>query len=129
MEVIDVAKMARVLLNDTGDQLYHTDVLLPFIQLAYGEAEKHLSVNGIGAAKEVSTVILLDAYKKVIDVNDINDMVLPISVGERGPGETGSFSTMYMKRWEPDLQPDVVLNYWAWRGNEIKLVGATQPGK
>ena len=60
MEVADVGQMARVLLNDTSTQLYTNDVLLPFIQLAYGEAEKELSVNGIGAVKEISQVVLLE---------------------------------------------------------------------
>jgi hypothetical protein len=125
MEVIDVARMARVLLNDTEEQVYKTDVLLPFIQLAYGEAEKHLSVNGIGAAKEVISTIPITAGMKAITVNEINDMVLPIAVSERTPGET-TFSDMYMKRWEPGVEPDIILHYWTWRGNEIKLIGATQ---
>src|SRR5678816_689403 len=88
MEVADVSNLARVLLNDVGMQVYTNNVLLPFIQLAYGEAEKHLSVNGIGSTKELSQMVLVTPGMTAITVNDINDMVLPIHVSERGPGET-----------------------------------------
>ena len=124
MEVADVGQMARVLLNDTGTQLYTNDVLLPFIQLAYGEAAKELGVNGIGAVKEISQVVLLETGEKNITVNEINDMELPISLSERGVGES-SFYPMYPKPWDITAEPTSELRYWTWRENEIKTPGAT----
>ena len=120
MEVIDVCKLARVLLNDTGIQLYTNDVLLPFVQLAYGEAEKHLTVNGIGAVKELSQVVPVTPSMKAITVNEINDMVLPIALSERGPGET-QFTEMTMGKWEGIDNPGPTIGRWVWRENEIKF--------
>lgn|SRR5678816_3142498 len=123
MEVADVSNLARVLLNDVGMQVYTNNVLLPFIQLAYGEAEKHLSVNGIGSTKELSQMVLVTPGMTAITVNDINDMVLPIHVSERGPGET-SYVPLTMGKWEGN-EPGSVIGRWIWRENEIKFAGVT----
>jgi len=123
MEVEDVCKLARVLLNDVGIQLYTNDVMLPFVQLAYGEAEKHLTVNGIGAVKELSQVVPILTGTKAITINEINDMVIPIHLSERGQGDT-DFSPMTMGKWESNT-PGPILGRWVWRENEIKLNGAT----
>ena len=125
MEVDDVCRMSRVLLNDVGIQIYTDDVLLPFVQLAYGEAEKHLTVNGIGAVKELSQVVTVIPPQKTITVNEINDMVLPIALSERGQGET-DFSPMTMGKWESTAEPSSsVIGRWIWRENEIKFAGST----
>ena len=123
MEVADVSNLARVLLNDVGMQVYTNNVLLPFIQLAYGEAEKHLSVNGIGSTKELSQMVLVTPGMTAITVNEINDMVLPIHVSERGPGET-SYVPLTMGKWEGN-EPGPVIGRWIWRENEIKFAGVT----
>jgi hypothetical protein len=125
MEVIDVAKLARVLLNDTGIQIYTNEVMLPFIQLAYGEAEKQLTVNGIGAVKELSQMVPVDVGMKAITINEINDMVIPIHLSERGPGET-SYTPMTMGKWEGS-EPGPIVGRWIWRENEIKFAGVTTP--
>jgi hypothetical protein len=126
MEVIDVGNLARPLLNDRSAQIYTNDVLLPYIQLAYGEAHKQLAVNGIGAVKEISAVIPVDVSMKAITIDEINDMQLPISLSERGAGET-SYSPMYPRTWESTTEPGPILGSWTWRENEIKLIGASAP--
>jgi hypothetical protein len=124
MEVADVGELTRSLLNDIEGQLYNNTVLLPYIKLAYGEAEKELNVNGISTTKEIMSSLPIPKGMTAITINDINDMVLPLDLGERTPGAT-SFIPMTMRSWDTTSEPSGELRYWVWRENEIKLLGAT----
>jgi len=126
MIVSDVTERARkVFLNDTDVQLYTDEVLFPFVQQAYGEAEKELNLNGISTTEEWSTVISVAAgVEPVIGLNEINDLVLPLELSERAVGET-YYTDMYKRPWLPDTERTEYLIYWDWRENEIKLLGST----
>lgn len=123
MEVTDVGVKVRALLNDVEGQLYTNAVLLPFVNLAYGEAQKELNVNSSGTVKEVTGVITVVAGDTEITIDDIADMILPLELRERAVGET-VFVDMDKKMWEENAEQVDILQNWVWRENEIKLLGA-----
>jgi hypothetical protein len=123
--VLEVADRARrVYLNDAGVEQYSNEVMLPFIQQAYGEAQIELTLNGLGITKERSTTLSVAAGESpVITTVELPDLVTPLELAERAPGET-YFYPMAKLDWEPNTERTGELRYWNWRENEIKLLGA-----
>jgi len=125
MIVSDVTALARVLLNDVGDQLYHDSVLLPFVQQAYREAQKELTLNNIQVTNEISSVLpIASGDNPELDETDIADLILPLSLSERAQGSSEQFISMTKTDWEPEIDKTDTLLFWNWRENAIKFRGA-----
>lgn len=123
--VSDVADEARPLLNDADVQLYTDAVLLPYIKKAYDEITKELILREIQPIRELSAniQILSSTPNPVINNIQIPDLFVPIALKEST--NQSDWTPMIMQDWEPDSQKDSLLRFWAWRGDEIKLLGAT----
>jgi len=125
--VADVAERARkVYMNDANVELYSNEIMLPFIQQAYGEMQLELNLNGLSTNKEISTVLTIGIGINVITNIQIVDMVMPLDLFERAVGEgDDKFVRMEKTSWESNTLPSETLKKWNWRENEIKLIGST----
>lgn len=123
--VSDVADEARVLLNDADIQLYTDAILLPYIKKAYDEITKQLILREVEPIRELSAniPILSSTPSPVINNIQIPDLFVPIALKESA--NQNDWTPMFMRDWEPDSEKSDLLRFWAWRGDEIKLLGAT----
>lgn len=118
----------KPLLNDPQGIIYTDTALLPLLKKAYRELQARLSRAGMGVAKEVSSVVPVNAG--VIALGDgsglPSGLLYPIELkeGDRG-ASIQNFFPMGEATWEPTFEQTGELKVWAWREEEIKFTGAT----
>lgn len=117
---------ARVYLNDTGKQIWTDAILLPFLKEAHRDMLLVLLLNGISVLREKSATINVAAVTG-LTLTLPADLLEPIWLKERAQSSSNpdDWTPMTEVDFEPDINQDVNLNYWCWREEEIKLVGAT----
>lgn len=117
---------ARAYLNDTGKQIWTDAVLLPYLKEAHKDLLLVLWLNGLPVVREKSAVINVTAITG-LTLTLPSDLLEPIWLKERAQGSSVNISWIPMSEtdFEPDIQQDTTLRYWAWREEQIKLVGAT----
>lgn len=120
----------RVYLNDYEAKLATNVTLLPLLNKAYKDIQGELIDNGVSVAREKSSALTLPANTLTITFTSSpalpTNLLYPIRLDEKFSGQDDTFYIPMQERtWEPDLIQTERLNYWAWRDNEIKLVGAT----
>lgn len=116
---------AQALLNDPNGVSYTTAKLMPLLNKAYRELQTKLQKAGQSTAKEVSSDLTIVAgTTSLSDGGQLpSDLLYPINLYEQINSE---FIRMQEKFWEPIIDQTTRLQYWNWREDEIKLVGATQ---
>jgi hypothetical protein len=74
-----------------------------------------------------SCIILVPAGARCLGSNQPDTLVEPISIMERIPGtDMEDFELMIRMTFIPTVDLDEDLTYWAWQGQQIKFLGATQ---
>jgi hypothetical protein len=119
---------AKPLLNDPQGIIYNDTVLLPLVSKAYRELQIRLARSGMGSTKEVA-----ERVPVAVGATSLGDgsglppgLLYPIELREAPTGSRlEEFSHMEERNWEPTFQQTTELRVWAWREEEIKLVGCT----
>lgn len=121
----DVMNEARkVYLNDASATLYTNTVLLPFVQSAYADLASDLMLNGLQPLREISAVI--DVAAGATSLNLPADFLTPIILRERLADSAEDWTDMVELSFEPAItQQGTTLDYWVYREDGIKFVGAT----
>jgi len=128
----DVMTEAAALLNDQGMTNFNTTNMLPFIKKANDELQLDLALIGISVIKEIYALTTIPQLADPVGTlsmvfpNPPTDMIVPVALEERKLGDTGVFTPMRQKDWEPNVSAVQTLRFWAWREMEIKLRGAIQ---
>lgn len=117
----------KPLLNDPQGIIYTDDALLPLLKKAYKELQARLARAGMGVAKEVSSVIPVNAG--VVALGDGSGLpsgfLYPIELKEAARGASQEeFFLMGESTWEETTQVVAELQMWSWREEEIKFRGA-----
>jgi len=119
----DVFLRTRAILNDTAIDLYTDEVLQPYLRIANDDLSDELVDNGAPSQKEVSTDIVLNVGFKTLLLPD--NMIYPIEIFEKNQGEDDSYyRKMDQREFLPNLLPGKELGYWAWREQNVNLLGA-----
>jgi hypothetical protein len=120
---------ARVILNDPTGAIYQDTPMIALGNKVYKELQNKVSALGINTTKEVSTAI--DVPAGTVELIDSallpTDLISPIRLYERADGSTLASDWMEMeeKSWLPNQSQETRLNYWQWREEGIKFLGAT----
>lgn len=125
MTADDIMADAAVLLNDREQVQWSDTDLLPFLQKAYREFSLRARELGIQSIMEVSAKVDIPTSKTSITTTDILDLSYPIKLAERADGSADLYYPMTELTWDPQIEKAESLDYWVWREDEIKLVGAT----
>ena len=125
MTADDIITDAAVLLNDREQVQWSDTDLLPFVQKAYREFSIRSRELGIQSMLEISAKVEIPTSKTSITTSDILDLSYPIQVLEREDGSSDLYSPMTELQWEPQQEKAQSLDYWIWREDEIKFLGAT----
>lgn len=120
----DVMDLAASLLNDKRKRLYNYDVQLPYLKIAADDLEMELANNDISLTDDVCDInVLAGATNLVLPC----DFFLPIKLEERPLSSTNAddFVDMEERDFTPSNRQTDVLQYWAFRNNQVKLLGST----
>jgi hypothetical protein len=128
-----VLDSARTHLNDEYGSLWTDQKLLPKLQEAHRELQSTLFLAGIPVINDVTAVLTVPA--NVIDGQNVDmstvagyptNLVRPIWMKERTVGQQNQdFIDMIEVDFIPSISKDTRLVYWAWIGQTIMLLGAT----
>jgi hypothetical protein len=122
--VAAVTTEVQALLNDTGAILYSAERILPFVNKAYRECQDALNLHGLSNLKEESAAMTVLAGA-IIVTSPPSDMLRPTEIAERTVGSTSPYTLMDERSWPPEEIQSERLNYWVWREEAIKFLGAT----
>ena len=125
LKMKDVIDEAASLLNDFGLSSWTKERLIQHGFQAHRQLQVKLALNGIPVLKEVSAVITVLVGATDLGENQPSDLIEPKSLWERKAGSSDTFVLMQEKGWEPEQVQSSTLNYWNWRGERIKFLGAT----
>jgi len=118
---------ARVYLNDNTGTTWSDIILMPFLQEAHSEMVQELDVNGVGVLKQQTSPITVLAGALNLSANQPLNILEPISMMERNPGEDAEFfQDMIKVNFLPEVDQDEDLVYWTFNQQTIAFLGATQ---
>lgn len=122
----EVLAEAAVQLNDPSQVTFTNAKLLPLLKKAWGELEVKLQRSGIQMLKEVSAVLVVPANTLILNTLGTfpTDFISPVELKER-PNSNSGWKPMTETAWEPTQSQETILQYWAYREDQIKLLGAT----
>ncbi len=120
-------------LNDTAQDNFTNDVILPYAQDAADELQLQLELYGALVLEKMSPIIKVPQFTGAVGTSqDLlslgllpNDMLEPQKVEERLSGSTDLFYDMTRRMWEPNILPTDSLRYWDYREENIFFIGAT----
>jgi len=124
---------ARSYLNDTNAVTWPDARLFPFLQEAHRELSAKLVANGVAVVRQQTAQILVPALNQVLGQcgpiplpNTPSNLVFPLSIVEKQTNDDVEFYVdMQQMNFVPLVDPVEELIYWAWIGQQIMLVGAT----
>lgn len=120
-------KSARTYLGDTNGISWPDHVLMPMLQEAHGELVQECERFSLSVIMNQSTIITVNAGELTLGTNQPATLVEPITIMERVPGtDTENFQPMLRLTFIPLQDQDQDLKYWAWLGQVITFLGATQ---
>src|SRR6266568_377499 len=123
---LDAIKSARIYLNDINGITWSDSLLMPLLQEAYGEILQELDLNQLGVLKYESCPILVPAGHFDLGTDQPLNILDPISMLEKAPGESDDFyQEMILVDYLPKQDMNYNLLYWTWRREVIKFIGAT----
>jgi hypothetical protein len=119
----------KVLLNDPSGTIYPDDKVLPLMQKAYRELQTRMMLHSLPVLKEsVAAVPVAAGVTQLSDGAGLPDnLVYPTELAERASGTSALYSPMTETFWEKEAKPGTSLNFWSWREEEVKFLGATTP--
>jgi len=118
---------ARVYLNDINGITWTDAILMPILQEAFRELIQELDLNGAGVLKQQTDPITVYSGALDLGANQPYNILEPISMMERNPGEDADFFLdMIQVGFLPEVDKDENLIYWSFNGQIISFVGATQ---
>lgn len=126
---------AQALLDPTGQQLFSTARLMPYLNIAYSALrDEGVASREVTAAENVATITGFDAAAKH-DLGDfvkpgapLASMAAPLTIRERPAGSgDDDWSDLERVAELPARTPDDRLRSYEWRGGNVYFVGATQP--
>lgn len=125
--VSDVTLEAAALLNDANQRMYSDVVLLPFVKKAWKEIENKFIELGVPTVVDWSAAISVPASTTEANITLPSNLISPISLQERVVGQD---DTQWVDMEEVGELPSRVrtstITEWEWRGDTIKILGATQ---
>jgi hypothetical protein len=125
-----VTALAQSILNDAVGDYWNFDLLLPFLQLAFGDMTDQLQLNEVPVTRQTNVILTVPAGTTVIAFGTMpslpEDFKLPLSVEERLAGQD---NTDWIPVRECDDVPDDIVTellrwYW-WDGNQLNFLGST----
>lgn len=120
-------KSARIYLNDINGLTWSESILMPLLQEAFGEMMQELDVNQLGVLKYQTPVITVIAGQLNLGTNQPTNILEPISMQERTPGDTAdSFVDMYKVNFLPEETVSQYLTWWCWNAELITFLGSDQ---
>lgn len=123
---IAALKSARVYLNDINAITWSDSILMPILQEAHGELVQELERFSLPVIFNQSAVIFVPAFAINLGANQPLLLVEPLSVMERVPGsDMDSFIDMTQVTFIPLEDQTQELRWWAWLGQVITFLGAT----
>lgn len=118
------------LLNDTILSNYTYVAQRPFLQIALDELQELLELDNVPITNKVSSVIPITAG--VVGIGDVGQPALPAGLVEIQElwEQVGSSTVSYVPMTRVEFIPltmvqSAQLQYWAWIGEKIQLLGAT----
>lgn len=114
---------ARSYLNDSSGSMWDDSKLIPHLQEAHRDLQIMLWLNGLPVLKEKSTI--LSVPSGTITLTLPSDLIEPQWLKERASGSSEAWVAVTESDWEPDTLQQISLQYWTWREEEIKFLGAT----
>ncbi len=129
-KVGEIFEMVRAFMNDNKDAVYHNDVLVPYLKIAYDELKLDLEDYSIPINILTSDGILVTAG--VTEIGGSDGPPLPahlieiIEIYERTNGTNNDYMQMTRQITLPKTeQQTTFLEVWTWQGQKVKLLGAT----
>ena len=118
---------AQVLLNDSSGALYPTATLLPFVKKAWRELQnRFIKLGRLPSSRVRATPITITALVTEYPAGSIpTDFLEPLDLEERAVGSSDLYTPMVQRDWEPNLEQSPSLQFWTWRDDVIKFLGAT----
>jgi hypothetical protein len=123
--------VARTYLNDESRASWSDATLLPMLKTAHQELSAKLVANGMSVTRNQSAIISVPALippatGPIVLPSTPANLLEPISMLERDAGDdVEDFVLMQQVDFIPDLDPVDELIYWAFIGQKIMLLGAT----
>lgn len=115
---------ARAYLNDTGKRIWTDVKLLPYLKEAHRDLQLQVWLHGIPVLNEKAAASTITAGDTTLTLP--SDFVEPIRLKEGAVGDTvDNFVDMIEKSFEPDDVQTTELRYWAYREEQVQLIGAT----
>src|ERR1017187_3421677 len=120
-------KSARIYLGDINGISWPDSILMPILQEAHGELVQECERFSLSVILNQSAILLVNAGDLTLGANQPATLVEPISIMERIPGsDLESFEPMLRLTFIPLQDQSEELQYWAWLGQIITFLGATQ---
>jgi len=127
-QALQAIKFARTYLNDINGTTWGDPILMSFLQLAHNELVQKLEMNRTGVMKIQSSPITVPALALTLGSNQPTNIINPISMVEGAVGDDpDNFEDMVKVTFIPFEDQTEYLVYWAWNGQVITFLGATQP--
>lgn len=127
--VRDVCILARSILKDVPGRLYADDVLLPYINLVYGDIQSKLAENGIKNLVE-DVELTLTATETELSPSSTpalpDELIVPWILWEKPAGSSERFIEMAERGPLPDFEQGQNLRVWEWLDDRIVFIGATR---
>lgn len=118
---------ARGLLNDPSGAIYPDAPMIIVLNKVYKELQTKLSALGIATTKEVTSspiTITAGTIELSDGANLPTDLLYPVLLKESAVG-ANTWTDMTELEWEPTIPRSAYLNFWNWREEAIKFLGAT----
>ena len=126
-QALQAIKFARTYLNDINGFTWNDATLMPLLQLAHNELVQKLEINRTGLLKVQSSPILVPALAITLGTSQPSNIINPISIVEGAVGDDpNNFEDMIKVSFIPYEDQTEQLTYWAWIGQLITFLGATE---
>jgi hypothetical protein len=132
LRAYEVMNDAAVFYNDANRTVLTYSVQLPYLNMALSELKEYFGLYDIPVTNKSVEDIEVAAGVTEIIFNAVGsnpslpaDLIEPLKLWERNSGSTESFIPMQKNRFLPSIQQTASLINWAWLGQAIKLIGAT----
>jgi len=125
LKMKNVVDEAAAMLNDAGLISWTKERLILHGFQAHRQLQVELALNGLPIIKQISAIITVAVGDTDLGSNQPANLLEPKTLWERAAGTQDTFVLMQEKGWEPELPQSSSLNYWNWRGDIIRFIGAT----
>jgi hypothetical protein len=124
-----VTSLAQSLLNDAAGDYWTFTLLLPFLQLAFGDLSDECQLNEIPITRETEVILTAPPNTTVIGLGTMpslpEEFNIPIGIEERLAGQTDADWIPLVENSDPpdDVQTQLLRYYW-WDGMQLNFLGS-----